>query len=666
MTVSQLKNSIRNLGKAVRRRLSRLLQSAPNLVSAGEALERARALLTTREFPASFEHYTFAISLDCNNLEAYIGAAICQFEIGDLSLALEISHKADARFSDHDAVLGLITRCKLHYQAWGDVERYWSRWQKSCGKSPSQNFYLATGEILVSLLRSGNKYSGLSEKLLSELVYQDDRSVDSKSHPVMCSLLFHWHEYDRPFYLLLLKAVKSLLSQRQTSRERYTLSTVVMLLFAGLTSKEERVVFLKDHFHEFELYSHWSFLLIGSSWNAVWDKSLQANIDTIEVVRDLLSNASKDLDAFGIDQTYKLLFIANVCCREVAPILIEHARKLLDHDKHGGAASDDLAYIVQKHKAPTKEKPSRGNRKLKIAVCVSGQLRGWKQALRSWHQIGLTDHDITYVVHTWKDTGGGGPIPPKDERAFPKSFCKVFRALWNHFGYDVMLSRYPALFSLWPQNGAEADLDDLKSTYGTEHVFLEDDSVEPFCKMTNSEKMYYKIWACQEAADKLGIEFDLMLRIRPDLEFMEEIQVDYGRIYQESANKNMLFCEAYSTYFFPNIGFCMPDTFAIGTSQVMRDYASAYPMTKRYPEWSRYKLSHFPKDFIAHRNVAWSTMYHSTLVNAVGLPCKFSPATRPDKEIMLNMMTRDAQGRNDHFDGLLIAAFQEAIATEAG
>lgn len=665
MSAGKLKNKILNLGKKVRHRLQRLLQPMPNLSRTGGALERARALLATREFAAAFEHYSLVIAEDFNNLEAYIGASICQFEIGNLNAALEILQKADARFGDHDAILGLVIRCKLHNQVWDDVEKYWSRWQKTYSGFPSMNFYQATGEILVSLFRSGCDRSALSEKLLSELVYQDDRSVDSMAHPVLCTLLFHWHEYDRPFYLLLRNAAKSFLSQRQARHEKLTLCTVVMLLFAGLVSKEERAGFLKDHFHEFELYSHWSFVLIGSSWNAVWDESLQANIDSIDIVQYLVRNASKNLDAFGVEQIYKFLFIANVCCREVTPILIEHARKLLDHDKNGGAAREDLAFIVQKHKAPTMAQPRKVDRRLKIAVCVSGQLRGWKHAAHTWNQIGLADHDVTYIVHTWRDTGGGSPVPPKDERAFPKNFCKGFRTVWNQFGHNEMLSRYPAFFSLWPQNGAEADLEDLKRTYGTEHVFIEDDSTEPFRSMTNSEKMYYKIWACQESAEKIGIDFDLILRIRPDLEFIEKKSVDWDGIYLAAATHNVLFCETYSTYFFPNIGFCMPDTFAIASLDVMRGYASAYPMTQRHLGKDRFNLTRFPSDFIAHRNVAYSTMYNGTFVDAIGLPCRFSPATKPDKEMMLDAISQDAQGRNDQFDELLTGALADPLSDEA-
>ena len=653
----------RILNRAIRARqkLQKLLRPvASSEADSGRVLECARTLLAKRKFDEAFDQYSIVIHEDCNNLEAYIGASICQFEIGNLNGALEISQKADTRFGDHDAILGLVTRCNLRYQDWGAVEKYWRRWQKSYSAYPSMNFYQTTGEILVALLRSGSNRSTFFGEVLSELVYQDDRSVDLKSNPVLCSLLFHWHEYDRPFYLLLRNTVGSFLGESKTKHKKRTLCTAVMLLFAGLVSKDERASLLKAHFHELELYSHWSFVLIGSSWNAVWDESVQANIDSIEIVQDLLRNVSKNLEAFGVEQIYKLLFIANVCSRDVMPLLIERAWKLLEQSGSGGAVREDIAFIVQKHQGPRNVQLRKNDRRLKIAVCVSGQLRGWEHAFRSWGLIGLADHDVTYIVHTWKDAGGGSPIPPKDERAFPRNFCNEFRVVWNQFGHNEMLSRYPTFFSLWPQNGAEADHEDLKRTYGTEHVLIEDDSTEPFRSMSNSEKMYYKIWACQDFADKLGMDFDLVLRIRPDLEFIEKKSIDWQDIYSAAIRQNVLFCETYSTYFFPNIGFCMPDTFAIAVPEVMRGYASAYPMTQRQLGGDRYILNGFPVDFIAHRNVAYSTMYHGTSVDVISLPCRFSPATKPSIELTLDALYSDTQGRNDSFDRILIRELAKA------
>tara|TARA_B110001454_G_C12643271_1_gene402172 strand:- start:121 stop:864 length:744 start_codon:yes stop_codon:yes gene_type:complete len=41
---------------------------------------------------------------------------------------------------------------------------------------------------------------------------------------------------------------------------------------------------------------------------------------------------------------------------------------------------------------------------MKIAVCVSGQLRGpWKECIPTWENMFNDDHEVDYFVHTWKN-----------------------------------------------------------------------------------------------------------------------------------------------------------------------------------------------------------------------------------------------------------------------
>ena len=45
------------------------------------------------------------------------------------------------------------------------------------------------------------------------------------------------------------------------------------------------------------------------------------------------------------------------------------------------------------------------SRPLRVALCVSGQLRGYKEAFPSWPSLGLDDHQVTTFVHTWQSVG---------------------------------------------------------------------------------------------------------------------------------------------------------------------------------------------------------------------------------------------------------------------
>lgn len=644
------------LKQTISRKVEQILNCSAPLGTTVDFLELARAELGKREFSSALTHYLQEKNQNAQNLEAYIGTAVCYIQLGKYNDALSILSKANAAFGDHDAILALITKCKLHEESWSEVEHYWQKWRASFLQYPLFDFYQTTGEILVNSLKTDCWREEFTEKLIAELVFQDDRSVDSKSHPVVCSLLFHHHEYDRPFYLRLLKIINSFLTKHPTEKDLSNLCFATMLLTFGFPNKEERASLIKTCFYHFDLYSHWSFVLLGSSWNAIWDESIKSNVENIPIVKEILKNESERSNIYGVTKTYKLIFLANVCYPGLTPVLIEHARQLLDQGEVHEEFRDDLAFIVQQSIESAKKDQSDTKHRLKIAFCISGQLRGWEQAFRSWQKLGLSEHDVTFIVHTWKDTGGGVPIPPKDERALPPSFQKEFRKVWNKIGQKEMFSRYPSFFSLWSQNGTDVEESNLMRVYGSEYVFIDDDSVEPFQNLSNSEKMYYKIWECQNAADQIGIDFDLVVRIRPDLEFTENHQIDWRGIYQDCIHRNVLFCESYSTYFFPNIGFCMPDQFAIGSPSAMRGYSSAYAMTRRCDTWKDLNLKGFPQEFVAHKNVAYSTLYNGAVVEHIGLPCRFSPAFTPNKEMIYKAIRRDAAERNDSFDDALINA----------
>ncbi|WP_139159068.1 hypothetical protein [Vibrio sonorensis] len=290
------------------------------------------------------------------------------------------------------------------------------------------------------------------------------------------------------------------------------------------------------------------------------------------------------------------------------------------------------------------------SKKLNIAICVSGQLRGWKKALKSWKNLGLEGHNVTTIVHVWKGTGVTVPIPPKDERSLPENFQKAYREVWNKLGAEKMYSRYSNFFSLWGANETNVTYENLSKAYQSTQVTIEDDSVKPFVGMTNAEKMYYKISKCQEACDSLDLTFDLIIRIRPDLEFTSDKKLDWNEVYRSSHMDNILYCESYTRYLFPNIGFSMTDHFAIASPTAMRAYTLAYEMTKKLSD----KQTLFPKNLMAHTNVAYSTLYNGINIESVSLPCVLSPSYAPTSAMIKKALEADSKDRNDSFDRLLI------------
>lgn len=624
-------------------------------------LVQARGLIAKNDFLAAHKFYENARHSNPENLECYIGISLCQYHLGITESAIKIMLDAEFYFGKHDAILTLLVRCFLKNQSWEELESYWYKLEQEFNEKFPEDFYILTSEIYISLLKSGTEFEHFSSSLLKQLIFQQDNSVSPKSNPIMCSILFHHHEYDRQFYLLLLQQIRRFFEMYDSTFE-YQKTTATLVLTFGLVDTQTREKLLETYFESFDLYSHWSFVLIGSGSSQLWDESMLSTIDSIQIVRKIIKNKIYCSNLIQPELLYRMIIITRVCCREQLPLLIEYVKnKGLSQVGDLNGYREDLSLIVQRHDA-SKCKNSTAvdiKRSLNIAFCVSGQLRGYKKAFQSWTRLGLEEHNVTYIVHTWSDIGEITLTPPKDVRALPPKFQIEFRSLWNKLGPEVMKTKYNNFFSLWPENGDIAEVESLKKFYSSDFIFVDDDSKTPFKQLSNPEKMYYKIWQCQNEMNNLQKKFDLVVRIRPDIEFTENVNLDWYEIYRTCLKRQVLFCEEYysacPTYMFPNIGYCMPDLIAIATPDLMDGYANAYKMTLREDSETSC-MEHFPRELKAHTNVAYSTLYNGIIVEGIPLPCQLVFANKPDREMMIEALHMDARERNDWMDKLLLDA----------
>lgn len=263
----------------------------------------------------------------------------------------------------------------------------------------------------------------------------------------------------------------------------------------------------------------------------------------MSIASEILTSRLDNIAEWSPELLYRAFILADICCRDAIPRLLLNTRARLQTDDNLGDYREDFSYVCRYRSsqlaASALAKVLDGP--LRIAVCISGQLRGYKQAFPTWHFLGLVDHHVCYVVHTLKDVGGGLPIPPKDARVLSGSFLEAYRAAWNEFGQEAMFSRYPGLFGLWAKDGGVADKGELIAFYSTEFVTVEGD---------------------------------------------------------------------------------------------IDGYAAAYGLTQDAIMGTR--LRHFPANFMAHRNVAFSTLYSGVTVNSQGISCSLAPAYGPSSESILS------------------------------
>src|SRR5262249_8363825 len=137
-------------------------------------------------------------------------------------------------------------------------------------------------------------------------------------------------------------------------------------------------------------------------------------------------------------------------------------------------------------------------KRLRIAVCVSGQLRGFRTAFPTWQALGLDGHDVTYFVHTWRNIGIK-PLFRTDPERQPPGFFETFERIRQQVADGTLIGLYPSLHhrdafgAKSPLVHFEVERDELVALYETEFVVIEDDEAPEFAKFSNQEKMFHKI-----------------------------------------------------------------------------------------------------------------------------------------------------------------------------
>jgi hypothetical protein len=503
------------------------------------------------------------------------------------------------------------------------------------------------------------------DEILACLLYQPDATVNGESHPAICSVLFHLHEYDRPLYKKFLTELLAFREVHGIELERNMSVDTVVLSF-GLVDAEQRYRLIDKFFSDFGLYSHWTFVLLASAWNDVWDTSL-ANQANLHIASEILESRLETIDEWSPELLFRAFVLADICCRDTIPRLLLNTPLRLQRDDKLGDYREDPSCICRNSPSElsTPVPVISLDRPLCVAVCVSGKLRGYRKAFPTWRMLGLGEHQVTYIIHTWEDVGGGYPIPPKDARVLSRTLLEPFRAARNELGQDEMFARYQAFFGLWPKERVVVEQDDLCTFYGTEFISVEDDSEERFKPFSNAKKMYYKIERCHQAAKSLGVEFSLMVRIRPDWAFQKPGEINWHELFRHASLKKTLFvdgaqrCQRGAPYLFPHIGYSMGDQFAIATPTAMDGYATDYTLTLDRINGTGPR--HVPTNCMAHRNVAFANLYSGVTVNDLVIPVQLAPVHGPSSAAILTAILSAARDDETHCRLVRAAALDAGV-----
>lgn len=287
----------------------------------------------------------------------------------------------------------------------------------------------------------------------------------------------------------------------------------------------------------------------------------------------------------------------------------------------------------------------------RVAICISGQLRGFRQAWPTWQRTLFNGIEATVFVHTWTRIGNSDPSPLRASLPFEGA---AFRAAWRTVGTREtaprMRDRYPSVFKAL-HNSSVVSESELASLYGAIAVRVEDDSLAPFRAWTNQEKMHYKIEACHRLLADDGDRFDLVVRIRPDLPVRRRA-FDWRHLREWCADTPVIFTERGYGQQYGHL--MIGDQFAVGNPHSMSIYSKAWSNAPMLFESRALSTTH---PFVGHATLAEVCWLSGLDVRRI--PLQFGSLL--DMEPLSWHLTRraveaDAADRMDDIDRCLIEA----------
>ncbi len=318
-------------------------------------------------------------------------------------------------------------------------------------------------------------------------------------------------------------------------------------------------------------------------------------------------------------------------------------------DRRWMAVHGATAMAARTLRMPTSRLP--GRRRPRVAVCVSGQLRGYRAAYETWSRSLLAAADCDLFVHTWANVGRSSAEGFRSTLPFAgAAFSDAYRRVALSVGFDEVKGRYPTLFAHL-ERSEHVDAPELSAFYGTDHVVVDDDGTEAFEGWTNQDKMHWKIQSAHDLAVAAGRDYDLVVRVRPDkpIVFTAFAWRDLLEVCARSAT---ILADAPRGVHYAKL--VIGDQFAIGSPEAMAIYSRTYSL---YPSLADAGLSQCPPELSGHSSLAQVCWVHGIDVRRV--PMKFgtlqevSPLGTAE---VLECIQADATGRMDTSDRELLTA----------
>ncbi|WP_199614024.1 hypothetical protein [Paenibacillus alkalitolerans] len=244
----------------------------------------------------------------------------------------------------------------------------------------------------------------------------------------------------------------------------------------------------------------------------------------------------------------------------------------------------------------------------RVALCISGQLRGWKDAFLSWKKTFMKGANIDLFVHVWEAVGRTEPSSGnRASRVFTGKFLVAYQSALVNEGYEEICRKYPTLISL-VKDSTIVRKDELQQVYDTNYVVVENEQDPLFEDWDNSVKMHYKIWSCHQLMKQSGNKYDIVVRMRPDHEVVvDETKWNWKLIANEVNLSPKIFANSPLR---TQRDVLMGDQFAMGSEWSMDKYANTWVDSPKCWQYG----APWVKKFIGHTNIALQCYINGIIV----------------------------------------------------
>jgi hypothetical protein len=208
---------------------------------------------------------------------------------------------------------------------------------------------------------------------------------------------------------------------------------------------------------------------------------------------------------------------------------------------------------------------------MKISVCYSGMFRNFQNNVDNHIEHLISKYDCDVYLSFW-DTHGFGSFRDKHN-------IKHDDIIPEHVKVEILNKLHPKNFEFEP-------FSQLEHFFEFEGKKYRDSEHPPFCK--NILSMYYKINRCGEMVKDSNVDYDLILRLRSDILFSEDLILQLPK-------ENTIYSPIKSSW-----NQSMNDQIIYGNKEVMGIYYNLY---NKLPEIWMGWVSHATPEALLYRHM---------------------------------------------------------------